>query len=168
METERLQLRRVQAKDVIVLAEIWSDPQVTRYMGGPRDFEKVRVRIEEDVHADAASGAIGWWCVVQKTSGHVVGHCGLHEKNVDGRDEIELVYVFASDSWGKGYATEASSALRDYAIRHLGLPRIIALIDPENRASVRVAEKIGMVFEKETRRPSGKMLRVHSLQTAER
>jgi RimJ/RimL family protein N-acetyltransferase len=91
---------------------------------------------------------------------------GLIEKNVDGRDEIELVHVLAADAWGQGYATEAASALRDYAFNHLRLRRLIALIDPENHASSRVAEKVGIQFEGETRRPGGRIMRVYSMQAA--
>jgi len=65
----------------------------------------------------------------------------LTQKVVGGRHEIELVDVLASDSWGKGYATEAASALREYAFQELDLQRLIALIDPEKHSSVRVAEK---------------------------
>jgi [ribosomal protein S5]-alanine N-acetyltransferase len=164
--TERLLLRRVQAADAIPLAEIWADRAVTRHMGPPRDFEKVRLRIEDEVRAGAVGQPTGWWAVVETASSRVVGECGLIEKDVDGHQEIELVYIFASQSWGRGYATEAASALRDYALHQLGLQRIIALIDPNNHASVRVAEKIGMTFESETRRPSGRVMRVHSLHTA--
>jgi len=95
--------------------------------------------------------------------GRVIGHCGLLEKDVNDQAEIELIYVFASDSWGKGYATEAASALRDHAFHRLGLRLIIALINPGNPASARVAEKIGMQLEKETRRPSGKIMSVYSI-----
>jgi [ribosomal protein S5]-alanine N-acetyltransferase len=166
-QTERLILRRAQAADAIPLAEIWADREVTRFMGGPRDFEKVRLLIEDEVRAGAVGHPTGRWAVVEKASGHVVGDCGLIEKDVDGRQEIELVYVFASHCWGRGYATEAASALRDYALHQLGLRRIIALIDPKNHASVRVAEKVGIAFERETRRPSGRVMRVHSLHAAQ-
>lgn len=167
IETERLLLRRVEEPDAIVLAGLWSDPRVTRYMGGPRDFQKVRLELEAESRAGVVH-ATGWWPVAEKASGRVIGDCGLIEKNVDGREEIELVYVFASDAWGKGYATEAALALRDYAFCRLGLLRIVALIDPENHASARVAEKIGMQFERETRRPSGKVRRLYSMQTEQR
>jgi RimJ/RimL family protein N-acetyltransferase len=167
-QTERLLLRRVQATDAIPLAEMWADRQVTRHMGGPRDFEKVRLRMENEAHADTVGKSTGWWAVVERASGHVVGNCGLFEKEVDGCQEVELVYVFAVDSWGRGYATEAALALRDHALHDVGLRRIIALIDPENHASVRVAEKIGMAFERETRRPSGRVMRVYSVHAESR
>jgi ribosomal-protein-alanine N-acetyltransferase len=165
IETGRLLLRRVEEPDAPVLARLWSDPRVTRYMGGPRDFENVRQESEEEARAGLVHPT-GWWPVAEKASGRVIGDCGLIEKKVDGREEIELVYVFASDSWGKGYATEAAGALRDYAFFRLGLRRVVALIDPDNHASARVAEKIGMQFERETRRPSGRVMRVYALASA--
>lgn len=161
IETERLVLRRVEEPDAPVLAALWSDPNVTRYMGGPRDFEKVQLELEEEAR-EGPGHPTGWWPVVERASGCVIGDCGLVKKTIDGREEIELVYVVASESWGKGYATEAAFALRDYAFSRLGLPRVVALIDPENHASARVAEKIGMQFDRETRRPSGRVMRVYS------
>ncbi len=75
--------------------------------------------------------------------------------------ETELNYVFAKSVWARGYATEAARALCTFAAEHLRLPRLIALIDPENRASARVAEKVGMRFCKETIRPTGKRMQVY-------
>lgn len=163
LETPRLLIRPLQASDVAVLAGIWADPEVTRYMGGPRDREKVRQLLEDELRTGSAD-AFGFCPVVEKTSGRVIGDCGLTKKEVDGREEIELVYVFAADGWGKGYATEAASALRDYALGSLRLGRLIALIDPENVASARVAEKVGMRFEKEVVRPGGTLRHVYAMQ----
>lgn len=162
IETERLLIRSLEVADASALAAIWSDPEVTRHMGGPRDFPDIREGLEEDAQA-GDQAVIDLWPVVEKASGQVIGHCGFLEKEVDGQVEIELIYVFASDAWGEGYATEAASALRDYAFHRLGLRRIIALIDPGNPASARVAEKIGMQLETETRRPSGKLMGVYSI-----
>jgi ribosomal-protein-alanine N-acetyltransferase len=162
VDTERLLVRSLEVADAAPLAAIWSDPDVTRHMGGPRDFTEIREDLEEDARTDAQA-EIDLWPVVEKLSGRVIGHCGLIEKDVDDEAEIELIYVLASDSWGEGYATEAASALRDYAFHQLGLRRIISLIDAENAPSARVAEKIGMEFEKETRRPGGKIMHVYSI-----
>src|SRR5207249_3701094 len=87
-------------------AGIWADPNVTRYMGGPRQTETVRRILEEELR-NGSVDAFGFCPVVEKTSGRVIGDCGLTKKDVDGRDEVELVYVFAADAWGQGYATEA-------------------------------------------------------------
>ncbi len=162
VETDRLLLRPVEASDAAALLAMWSDPDVTRYMGGPRDPERVRQAIEEEARTGAPY-PMGLWPVVEKASGRVIGDCGLLEKEVGGRVEVELVYVFAADSWGKGYATEAASAVRDYAFHSLRLIRIIALINPDNVASARVAEKAGLTFERETLRPSGTVRRLFSM-----
>ncbi len=163
LDTPRLLIRPLEATDIAVLTAIWADAEVTRYMGGPRDAERVRRVLEEELQA-GAHDPIRFWPVIEKASGRVVGDCGLTRKDVDGQAEIELVYVFAADAWGKGYATEAASVLRDYAFGQLGLLRLIALIDPENGASARVAEKVGMHFEKEIVRPGGALRRVYAMQ----
>jgi len=162
IETERLLIRSLEIADASPLAAIWSDLNVTQHMGGPRDSADIRLDLEEEART-GTQAEIALWPVVEKASGRVIGHCGFLEKDVDDRSETELIYILALDSWGQGYATEAASALRDYAFEQLGLRRIIALIDPENSASVRVAENIGMRCERETRRPSGKVMRVYSI-----
>jgi RimJ/RimL family protein N-acetyltransferase len=63
--------------------------------------------------------------------------------------EIEVGYRLARAFWGRGLATEAAEAVRDYAFRVLALPRLVAIIDPRNRPSIRVAEKTGLWYEKE-------------------
>jgi ribosomal-protein-alanine N-acetyltransferase len=166
IETERLRIRSLKIADAAPLAAVWSDPEVTRHMGGPRDFVAIRQGLKEDAQA-GDQAVIDLWTVVEKASGQVIGHCGFLEKDVDDQAEIELIYVFASDVWGKGYATEAALALRDHAFHRLGLRRFIALIEPGNPASARVAEKIGMQLEKETRRSSGKMMSVYAIHSLE-
>ena len=167
IETERLLLRPLEIPDARPLAKLWSDAEVTRYMGGPRDPGEIQELLEEEARAGPTS-EIDLWPVIEKASGEVVGHCGLLDKQVDGRDEIELIYVFNVAAWGKGYATEMGIAIRDYAFDRLGLRRIIALIDPENEPSKRVAEKVGMRFEKETLRPGGKLLHVYGMDSEAR
>ncbi len=162
IETPRLLIRPVKAADAKPLAALWSDPAVTRYMGGPRDAATVRRQLQEDARAGTVR-RLDLWPVVERATGQVIGNCGLTEKDVDGQQEIELVYVFATSAWGKGFATEAASAIRDHAFRHLAVPGLIALIDPENAASARVAEKVGMRLERETRRAGGKLMHVYAM-----
>lgn len=130
-------------------------------MGGPRDPAKVRDILLEESRGDSRDD-YSLWPVVEKSTDRIVGDCGLTAKEVDGRREIEIVYVFAADVWGKGYATEAATAIRDAAFTQRGLTRLIALIDPANVASARVAEKIGMRFEAETVRPDGTKRHVYA------
>lgn len=163
IETTRLLVRPLRPEDVPALIALWTDPLVTRYMGGPRQAERVREALQAQL-GQPAPADLEFWPIVEKATGRVIGDCGLLEKEVDGQREIELIYVLAADTWGRGYATEVAGALRDHAFRDLGLRRLIALIDPANTPSARVAEKIGMRLEKETVRPSGTVRRVYAMQ----
>jgi ribosomal-protein-alanine N-acetyltransferase len=162
IETPRLLIRSLQLADAEAMVAMWADPQVTQFMGGPRDRAEVRRLVEEDAQLPTPR-EIDLWPVVEKSSGRAVGDCGLINKEVDGEDEVELIYVLERESWGKGYATEAASAIMRYAFVELGLPRLICLIDPRNAASQRVAVKLGMTLEKETVRPGGRVMRVYAI-----
>jgi ribosomal-protein-alanine N-acetyltransferase len=154
METQRLFLRNTQATDIPALARMWSDPDVTRFVGGPKDAAWLEQVFTEDSN-NLDPLLYDQWPVVEKSSGEVIGYCGLLEKEVDGRPEIELVYAFVPSAWGKGYATEISLCLREYAVGKMGLRRLIALIEPENAASARVAERVGFRLDRKVIRPGG-------------
>ena len=164
LETERLRLKYLQAADVPALLDLWTDPAVTEHLGGPRERAKLAPLFEEDVQAPFAE-EYNLWPVVEKSSGEVIGHCGLLEKEVEGQAEIEVNYIFASSAWGKGYATEIGKALVGYGLEEKALPRLIALIKPENASSAVVAEKIGLQFEKEVIRPGGHKRLVYAIES---
>lgn len=154
LETPRLLVRLMQPGDIDPLVALWTDPAVTKHMGGPRDREQLEGNLAA-MCREASKGAYDLWPVVEKATGAVIGMAGLLEKDVNGRDAIELVYVLSKSVWGQGYATEIASAIREYAFSTLGLRRIVSLIHPENTASMRVAKKVGMEFEGEAPRPGG-------------
>jgi ribosomal-protein-alanine N-acetyltransferase len=159
LESERLILRYQQVTDVPFLVDLWANEEVTRYMGGPRDKARLQSVFEETAQ-DPLAERYDLWPVVEKASGGLVGHCGLLDKEVDGVLEIELNYIFHPSAWGKGYAVEIARALQDHAFQHLGLPRLIALIDPKNEASCRAALRSGMHLEKDVIRPGGALKQV--------
>jgi len=159
-ETERLRLKRLQPSDVVALVDLWYDPQVTKYMGGPRDRTKLLADFE-DALKDPFADSYDLWPVEEKQTGNLIGHCGLLEKEVEGLEEIELIYVFSTTVWGKGYATEMGSVLKRYAFNELQLTKLIALINPENAASERVAVRVGMHFEKELIRSEGHIRKLY-------
>jgi ribosomal-protein-alanine N-acetyltransferase len=161
LETQRLRLKSLQTADAESLARLWTDPEVTKFMGGPRNFEVVRQTLVEDAQVDPPP-EFDLWPVIEKATGRIIGHCGLLDKEVEGVTEIELVYVFAKSAWGQGYATEMAAAVKDYALGQLGLERIISLIDPENAASERVAEKVGLRYEQDIVRPGGETMRIYA------
>ncbi|MHC4940814.1 MAG: GNAT family N-acetyltransferase [Planctomycetota bacterium] len=139
--TERLVIRPETVDDEEFCVALWTDPEVTRYVGGPRDPEVVR-------KAFRASADPGW--TVLDESGPV-GEVFFVQKEVEGRAEQEVVYVFSREVWGRGYAAEAAAPL--IADRE----RLVALIHPENLASRRVAEKLGFRFEKRIPRGEKKL-----------
>lgn len=158
--TNRLIIRDVASDDAEPNARLWSDPAVMRYMGGPRDYHWILEETPKIVSAQAGQDT-GIWSVVEKTSLALVGNCGLVQKKVNGKDECELVYLFFSAVWGRGYATEAANGVQEHGLSRLGLPRVVALIDPGNIPSERVALRIGMHNSGDVVRPDGRSLRLY-------
>ena len=154
VETDRLIVRPLEAGDVEALARLWSDAAATAYMGGPRRFDEVCRSLQADL-ALPEPPAFDLWPTIEKASGRLVGHCGLLDKEIEGRPEVELAYVIAPPAWGRGFATEAGRAIRDHATAALQCRRLIALIHPENAASERVAVKLGFRCEGTVDRPQG-------------
>jgi ribosomal-protein-alanine N-acetyltransferase len=91
----------------------------------------------------------GQWVVLLRSSGEFVGQCGLTaQEEEEGEKEIEIGYLLLRKFWGRGFATEAAIAARDYGFHTFGYERLVSLIDTGNRASRRVAEKVGLTLEK--------------------
>lgn len=148
-ETSRLVLRRFVRDDASSLAITLGDAEVMRYSRtGPMLPEQIAAYIQRWTASYRTLG-YGLWAVVDKSSQRLVGYCGLSAIEVEGRPEVEVGYRLARDCWGRGLGTEAAAAARDVAFGRLRLPRLIAIIDPRNTASQRVAEKIGLTYEKD-------------------
>ena len=162
IETDRLIIKSNQEVDLEPLAALWADPEVTYYMGGPRNYEEILKILREDAQLNPQP-AFDLWPVIEKETGQIIGTGGILEKDIEGRNQYEIIYVLAKSAWGKGFATEAASSLKDYAFNQLGLKRITALIDPDNLKSEIVATKIGLGYEKDTVRPNGKKMRLFAL-----
>ncbi len=154
LETERLRLRNVVASDKEFLISLWQDPVVTQFMGGPRSSEMMEEELGNQL-SDPFAYEYDLWPVIEKTTGSPIGHCGILEKEVEGKNEYEVTYVLSPSYWGRGYATEIASELIRYAFEEKGLNRIIALIKPGNAASAQVAKRIGMHKEKSVIRGEG-------------
>ena len=136
-------------EDLDDLLLIFTDPKVMASFGGVLfDREKMMQWVQRNLDHQARHG-YGIFSVILKENGELVGALGLHHVEADGSPEVELGYDFGSAYWNRGLATEAAIAVRDYAFGRLGLKRLISLIRTHNKASMRVAEKIGMVREKE-------------------
>lgn len=149
-ETERLILRELSMDDLDPLAELFADPEVMRFSLGVKSREKTAEIIEGCIQNYKPERlGFGLYGVIRKEDNAFLGYCGLSRfDDVGGRPEIEIGYRLRRRFWGKGYATEAARAVRDYAFGKLGLRRVISMIEPENMPSVRVAVKNGMHMEK--------------------
>jgi RimJ/RimL family protein N-acetyltransferase len=166
LETERLLLRQMNMDDVENLQGIFSDPEAMRYYPGIKDRRETEDWIQWNMSSYQKYG-FGLWVAILKVPQQFAGQCGLIMQEVEGRQEVEIGYLFLRKFWGQGLATEAARACRDYAVNRLGHTRLISLIDPGNLASRRVAEKVGMSVEKEIVKWS-KRLCVYALSAEER
>ena len=152
LETNRLRLQEMTIDDIDPLLAIFSDPEVMKSFGGILfDRKQMEQWVRRNLDHQRQYG-YGLFSVMLKSNDVLVGDCGLEHMEVDGQAEVEIGYDFRSDYWGQGLATEAAAAVRDFALGELGLQRVVSLIRPENIASLRVAEKIGMTKEKEIKR----------------
>ena len=149
VETKRLLLRHFCLSDTEAMNHVFGDAEVMRFGDGVQTPQWVHGWLCRCLETYQQQPGTGPWAVVEKRSAETIGYCGLfYFPDVCGQAETEIGYRLARPYWGQGYAAEAVLAVRDYAFETLGLSRLIALIDPENVASIRVAEKAGMRYEK--------------------
>jgi ribosomal-protein-alanine N-acetyltransferase len=149
-ETSRLILRPFRETDFADVHAYASDPEVVRHMDwGPNTPDQTRAFLERAI-AGAAAPLDRWksldLAAQLKEGGGVIGSCALHRDGSTCGDAA-LGYCFHKAWWSQGYATEAAAALLAHALKELGLHRVYATCRPENAASARVLEKIGMTRE---------------------
>ncbi|NQU30724.1 MAG: GNAT family N-acetyltransferase [Anaerolineae bacterium] len=150
LETERLLLRHFIPDDMDALFALYRDPEMRRYFpDGTLTREETREEMEWYYNGHPKHPELGLWATTLKETGQFLGRCGLLPWTIDGVFEIEIAYMIDKRFWRQGFGAEAALGIRDYAFEKLGLTRLICLIDEENTASIKVAEKIGMTFEKE-------------------
>lgn len=148
-ETARLILRKFNGRDVESLLSFRGDPEVMRFsIIGPETREDIQTRYLPGCLKRYSRDGLGQWAVVRKSDGICVGECGICVQEIAGDREFEISYRLRRDCWGMGLATEAARACRDYGFKQVGLHRLISIIESENAASIRVAEKMGMTLEK--------------------
>ncbi len=146
LETERLVLRPKSLDDLPFMHRLLSDPAVVRFVGDgrPRSLETVRALLLRHLDHQRVHG-FSLWLVSERAGAEPIGDCGLMP--LDGGPEIEVGYRFVPSAWGHGYATEAAAAALRYGFDVAGLDEIVAVAYPENTASRRVMEKIGMSYD---------------------
>jgi [ribosomal protein S5]-alanine N-acetyltransferase len=146
-ETERLIIRYWTPEDADDAFTIYGDPEVTRYLAGDaRDttVEQTREWLEKKTTTQGEKAPLGLWAVEERSSSRVIGHALLQYAKINGEDRVEVGYALARAAWGKGYATEIAQAMLHDGFDTLNLTDIYGVVIPENTASRRVLEKLGM------------------------
>ncbi len=146
---KRLLIRQFEMADLEgIYQQVFSNTEVMHFGDGPQTNKWTQQWIEKTLEYYKAYD-YGPYAVLEKNTAQLIGYCGLFFfPDLDGQSEVEIGYRLGRSTWGQGYATEATIAVRDYAMRDLHRKRLVALIDPGNAASIRVAQKLGMQYEK--------------------
>lgn len=143
IETKHLKLRTMRTGDLEDLTSIWGSERVMKYSGGPSTKDQINRSIE---YYQRLQSEIGYstYTVLLKESSRIIGVCGFNPSNKE--NEVELIYHFKPNYWGKGYATEAAFAcITDLKERKPNIKKIVSSVDQNNLASAKVLFKIGMI-----------------------
>jgi RimJ/RimL family protein N-acetyltransferase len=147
IETPRLKLRAHKLEDFVDCAAMWADPVVTRHIGGKPSSEQQTWARMSSYLGHWSLMNFGYWAIEEKETSRFIGELGFADFKRDIEPSIkgvpELGWALASPKHGKGYATEALRAVVDWGDARFGSARTVCLIDPENLASIRVAQKCG-------------------------
>ena len=147
IESERLSVRGWHDDDRAALERMVADDDMMRYLTRGRAWSVGEV--DEFLQRQAAQLEQHGVCMgplVLRDGGAIIGVAGIQPLDLPG--EFELGWWVWKSHWGLGYAPEAGRALAAFAAREMGLKRVVAVIDPDNAASIRVAEKIGLRYER--------------------
>jgi RimJ/RimL family protein N-acetyltransferase len=168
IETDRLILRLPRPEDAADLAVAYADSETVRYIGD--GSTATLAEVEEGIVQWLErweSWGMGLFSLERREDGRVVGRAGFLRWDPEtwevGGDETELGWLLVREHWGRGYASEAALALRDWAFEEGGLTRLISLIQRENLRSIRIAEKLGEQHERDVE-VRGKPCRLYSLE----
>lgn len=151
-ETDRLIIRKLSRRDIPVWAEFFLDKDSFDFIG-LEDNKQPCDHSEEWIERQFKryrSGEYGLMALVEKETMKLVGQCGIILMNVEKVGELEIGYHIISKYRGKGYATEAARAFRDYIFEYDKAGSAITVINTSNTNSMKVSEKLAFVLEKET------------------
>ena len=144
LETKRLILRPLNENDFEAIYAMRSDSELMRFIREPQTSEESANWINL-VSSRWATEKIGFCAMIEKSSNEFAGWCGIWKLKETG--EFEIGYAVAKNFWGKGFATEAADEFLSYAFENLETEKIAAVAAPENAASRRVMEKLGMRYD---------------------
>jgi RimJ/RimL family protein N-acetyltransferase len=144
--TPRIILKPVTQNDYDFIFSLHSNPEVMKYIGNgvPRDEQQCKAAVDRYLKIQLDEPLLGAWIAYLKDTDEPVGSLILRKPATSEETEgLEIGYSFVVPHWGKGYATECSQGIIDYAYHEFGSIRIVALIEPENDASRKTLTKLG-------------------------
>ena len=148
LETDRLILRWFEPGDGPFILDLLNQPSFVHFIGdrGVRTIKEARDYLSEGPGQSYMEHGFGLNMVELNEDRAPIGMCGLLKRPT--LDDVDLGFAFMPKFWGQGYAFEAAAATLAHGREALGLERIVAITDPENQASIRLLEKLGMSFER--------------------
>jgi len=144
IETERTILRRLTSNDAADFFALNQDPQVLKYTG---DDPFLNIQASKDfllAYDHYEKYGVGRLAVIEKSSSKFIGWCGL--KYSPKEDEYDIGFRFFREYWNQGFATETAKKCLDYGYKDLKISRIVGRAMSDNKASIRILEKLGMTF----------------------
>lgn len=148
LETTRLRLEPFELAHFDGLRAMENDPEIMRYIsnGVVKTPEETLASIEL-IQSRWQQYGFSWWAMREKASGEIVGACCLqHLANQYGAP-LEIGWRLNANYHGKGFATEAAQAMVKFAVEHVGVNYLVAVADPENAASQKVMQRLGMTYK---------------------
>ena len=143
LQTLRLYLRKIRMADRPAIGSILQDAEVMYAWEHAFSDDEVTDWMEQNLMRYDRDG-YSYWAVMEKSTGDLVGLCGLLAEKAGEESDLGIGYIFGKKYWHRGYAQESASACVDYAFRTLGAGHVTAQIRPNNLPSVKVAERLGM------------------------
>ena len=164
LHTERLRFTPYVADDLDLALEMWTDPEVVKYICDPMTEAEIHQEMPNSIKR-GGNGGIGIWCIADRRTGEKLGDAYLLPLPIDADDtdfslvvmgqmpdaEIEIGYFLKRSAWGQGYATEVCKRLLRFAFQELPLNEVVASIDEDNVASKKVLKKSGLIDRGRTR-----------------
>jgi RimJ/RimL family protein N-acetyltransferase len=148
LETSHLILQHLELNDLNDLYKLYSDPEIRKYFpDGVLTLAETREELEWHMNGYPEHSELGLWATIHKETSMFIGRCGLLPWEIDSKLEIEIAYLLNKDFWHQGFATEAAQGIMAYGFEKLHLTRLICMMHPDNVASQKVAERIGMKLE---------------------
>ncbi len=146
LTSPRLRLEPITDAHLDALHALNSDPEVMRFITGKPETREGTLEMIERVKARWAEWGYSWWSIFEREGGALIGAGCIQHLGRDKANPLEIGWRLRRDKWHQGFASEAAQAMAAFAFETVGTPQLVAVCDPENKASSRVMERLGMSY----------------------